>query len=177
MRRFHHRGHRPPIQVLSRVNNAASFGAVGPTQLSLLIDSRVSEAGGVPSIARMTIRGIIFNHAWTVNSVQDKQPFALGITIVTTGGGALVLPDPLTETDGDAPWMWRRTFLCSTPNSASGASMPQSDFSVPDGGLVRIKTRRVLRPNEIMVLVGSNALATGAVSGFWNARIFISRIA
>lgn len=168
---------RPPTQwvVDSNYNVATNTVAgVAKIQTNLVQATAAASALAVPNIARMTvlrIRGQFFVTATTL-----ATDYHLGVIVLNDVADAIVaaqIPNPATANNADAAWLWLHHGGCVAGAAVSRPSM--NDLEVPMGTNLDITVKRVLRPNQTLVLVASSTTDAVTITTF--IRTLISRVA
>lgn len=163
-----HRNSRPPMQWVPNL----SVNVLTSTVLStiVLVDASAGATAGVPNIARMTIRRILGEVSFQ-NTAATNALLYMGIYVRQVGSGTNATLDPSVAADADFGWMWRRMQFVQ----ASTAYAFTNYVCVPHGAFVDVKVKRILAPNEQLVLAANSQGAAGGLT--LNLRALISRVA
>lgn len=174
MRRFRsfRRGARPAMQWVPYQNFTPQTVAGLGTGSAIILSSVAGETAGQPNIARMTVRAIR-GEVHVVAGV-GAGIVQIGIAAVTLGTGGTIPALSMAQADLDYPWMFLTTMYLES--SASGRPSYISDFVGDNASRVFVRTKRVLRPQEAVVLYFANNTA-GTVSFYSQLRSCISRVA
>lgn len=173
MRRFRsfRRGRRPPMQWVPCLATPAPTTLT--TSSTILVSSLAGEASQQPNIARMTVHRVMMDITG-VNGDAVRGNVTLGVAQVTLDNtGAVPAMVPRLQSNMDFPWMFLRDYMLE--GTAVGG-FRGFQFCMPYGGHVDIKSKRVLRPQEAIVLYITNGTGSTLTVGVY-ARALISRVA
>jgi len=147
-----------------------TLGGGGISTHGLLAAARTSDASmiaGINGNERMRverIRGEIHLHA---NAADSTVGYGIVVVNQVTGGGSYDVFDPQSGTDAAMPWLWLshrfvRTASVGGPNN----------YVIP----VDVKSRRILRPDQALVLMASVVSIAGNVEYTVNLRTLYSKV-
>lgn len=174
MRRFRRsfgRRRRPPMQWVPQVA-AVVPGAGAAVTAVTLVDAASGFSGTTqpqPTIGRMTVQRVVGEIETTFQNGTEQYHF--GIIVVDSGQTTVSLPDPSLQAGLDAPWLWLGRFFSET----NSGLLTNQTYS-PNGNHIDVRVKRVLRPNERLLLVCSSTTAAGSGYNVW-LRTLISRVA
>lgn len=166
------------------VNTPALTIGGPPVGIELLGATAAAASFDPPIIQRFTLERIRGEAFWQVEPANflanDYFVVGAGIVVVTTNvAGTTVLPDPLSQADSGTPWLWIRHWKVFA--FGAGATGDNSANQLLEGNYVDVKSKRVIRENQQLVLVWNvtrkKGLSTPAFYVSAWLRSLISRVA
>lgn len=168
MRRFN-RSRRPPTQWIPCDQTAQSLVANTITT-TVLVDAQAGETGTtlpVPQIARMTILRIVGEISLLNTESGVFNVIDVGIGVFLANNAA----SPVLQASRDYPWMYLRQWVLHSPAQAFG----DRNDDQPPGSHVDITVKRILKPQEQLLLVVNATLGTASLKPY--LRTLIGRVA
>jgi len=174
MRRFASRSRRPrpPMQWVPAYDETKTLTASAIVN-TVLVDAVNAATSQVPNIARMRVERIR-GQIHIENGASTTAVFVCGIAVVNVNdAGTSTSLAPGLLASADYSWMWLRAFQLE-PTANVGYRW--NGAWPPHGADVDIKVKRVLHPQERLVLYIDNHTATNGVGNIF-LRTLISRVA
>lgn len=114
-----------------------------------------------PLMNRYTVLRIRGHIDYTIGTgaaiINTRWRWGIIVTKTSGGGIAASLPDPASSVDGDSPWLW----LASAFHGAAAANTGVTPNLVIE---VDVKAKRVMRPDEALMLCSFQEQSFGAAS-------------